>query len=194
MKFKTALTLLTCLFSFGNYAQETSTITIPIEIIFPDTFHHEFGYFGDEEGMVLEQAPLFAHYHELGGLQWELRTFHYQPQDPFTPTDTAMLIEFRGSNGAGQAMFIDTTIFVFNALIDGVLENTIKTPSFWPNPNSSPLLNTSKNLSDYQLFNAHGELMQRGKSSENGQIPMDKCEEGLYYLNLDGSTLKIVRL
>lgn len=194
MKIRFTFLLWASIVALSSVGQETSTTIIPIDIIFPDTFHFEFGYFGDEEGMVLEQAPLYAQYYELSGLQWELRTFHYQPQDPLIPSDTSLLIEFRGSDGAGPSMFIDTTIIVFNPLIDAVEEQEARRPLFWPNPNSGEQLYTSEYLAEYNLFNAYGALVQKGRTSENGQVSMAKHEMGLYYLVLAGNTLKIVRL
>ncbi len=194
MKIKSIIATITLCTALNCVAQETSTTIIPIDIIYPDTFHFEFGYYGDEEGIVLEQAPLFANYYELGGDQWGLRIFHYQAQDPLTPSDTAMLIEFRGSDGGGPSQFIDTTIFVFNPLVDAVWERIQRQPKIGPNPCSGDLLNTSSFEQEYFIYDGFGSLVQKGKTTSQGEIRLEKVQTGLYYLVLAGHTEKIIRL
>jgi hypothetical protein len=194
MKIRLTLVAMAITAFICSTAQETSTTIIPVEIIYPDTFHFEFGYFGDEEGIVLEQAPLYASYYELGGDQWGLRTFYYQAQDPFTPSDTAMLIEFRGSDGAGPSQFIDTTIFVFNPIIDGLWEKNELKPLIGPNPCSGSLLYTSSFQQAYVLYDTSGSSVLQGLTTVSGELSLGNLKTGLYYLVINGHTEKIIRL
>lgn len=90
--------------------QLDTTITVS------DTLLLSFGYFGDEEGLYIDQFPGHAEACSFLNRQWEERILQYIPDSAFTGRDSLVIITLRGSDGASAAT--DTAVFKIRVDID----------------------------------------------------------------------------
>jgi serine protease AprX len=78
---------------------------------------------------------------------------------------------------------------------DAIEENEIEEVKIYPNPAYDVLFVLSENInSEYRIINILGETVIFGKiASENHQIDVSSLPEGMYFITVDGSTIKFLK-
>jgi hypothetical protein len=85
-------------------------------LVSTDTLKYSFGYFGDEESISIILKSKHAKFCELLNNNWEERILQYIPGIDFLGTDSVIVIERRGSDGASLSTNIDTTLIIINVV------------------------------------------------------------------------------
>ncbi len=85
---------------------------IDTTIIITDTFKYSFGYFGDEEGVLITSQAQYSESCDLLNKQWEERILQYVPKNNFLGVDSVTVVSMRGSDGASPSTDIDTTLII----------------------------------------------------------------------------------
>ena len=99
--------------------------------------------------------------------------------DPSPNTvDAATVVDFR-----------DTYVIKMSGVPTGLIENSEMTFQVWPNPAKDHLWvkgDLHSTAMNYRILDADGRLVQEGRISPNGMIPVHVLEAGAYILHIPG--------
>lgn len=91
---------------------------IDTTIIATDTLNYSFGYFGDEEGILIISESKKSQCCKLLNKQSEEKILQYIPEKDFLGIDSVIIVTMRGSDGASSSADIDTILFLINVVKD----------------------------------------------------------------------------
>lgn len=81
---------------------ETSYETVEATVESGETFEHDLGSFGDEEGAFIHEEPEHAKLSDLERVDYTQVIYRYEAEDGFTGEDYVELRSERGSDGASE--------------------------------------------------------------------------------------------